>query len=426
MALAQTLSSSETEIAAAWVLRRVGFGATAADLSRATDIGLAGFLDELFEPDLNGVPDDGDPFANLELASRVGSPQDVATAIFAWFDRMTTHSRPVTEWLAWFWHGHLVSSLSIVKSPAGMANQISLLREVGDGPVRPLLRAITIDPAMLRYLDGNRNTGRAPNENYSRELLELFALGVGNYTEADVLAGAKALSGWIQRRSAPLEVQFIARRHDDTPQNYLGATGVHDLDSVIDAVVGHPACPQFIAQSLGAAVLGPTAISDLGSSIADTFRADGMRVRPLVRRIVELGIDGASEPIALTPIPWIVGAIRSTGARIPRRQLGNLVRSAGQVPMNPPNVSGWPPGDAWFSTSATAARLEAARLIADSAQPGSAPLEAAGKADLDALARSLGRPEGFSSSSANALLATGTTGKTLLALALSTPEMVIT
>jgi uncharacterized protein (DUF1800 family) len=426
MALAQTLSSTDTEIAAAWVLRRVGFGATAQDLSRAADIGLTAFLDELFEPDLKGVPDDGDPFSNLDLAIRVGSPQDVATGVFAWFDRMTTHNRPVTEWLAWFWHGHLVSSLSIVKSPAGMAKQISMLRDLGGGSMRPLLRAITIDPAMLRYLDGNRNTGRAPNENYSRELLELFALGVGNYTEADVLAGAKALSGWIQRRNAPLDVQFIARRHDDTPQNYLGAGGVHDLDSVIDAVVAHPACPHFITQSLGAAVLGPTAISGLGSSIAETFKADDMRVRSLVRSLVELGIDGASEPIALSPIPWIVGAIRSTGARIPRRQLGKLVRSAGQVPMNPPNVSGWPTGDAWFSTSSTAARLEAARLIADATQLGSAPLEAADKVDLEALARSLGRPEGFSSSTANALLATETTGKTLLALALSTPEMVIT
>ena len=222
---AQIRTAAQTERAAAWVLRRVGFGATIEDLDRATTIGLEAFLEELFEPDAHGIPDDGNPWANLELSARIQSREDVRDTVLAWMQRMQMASRPVHEWLGWFWHGHLVSSISIVKSPLGMANQIQTFRKIGGGPLRALLRAITIDPAMLRYLDGNRNTGRAPNENYSRELLELFALGVGNYTEDDVLAGARALSGYTQRRGAPLEVQFVNRRHDDTPTDLLGSGG---------------------------------------------------------------------------------------------------------------------------------------------------------------------------------------------------------
>ncbi len=424
MTLVEELTTQETEAAAALLLRRVGFGPTAADLDRVSQIGLPAFIDELFDPDANGVPDDGDPWSDMELNLLVESPEDIAETVMAWFVRMQDHSRPVSEWLAWFWHGHLVTSITVVRSPLGLAGQIRLFRDIGAGPLRALLRAITIDPAMLRYLDGNKNTGDAPNENYSRELLELFALGVGNYTEADVQAGAKALSGWTHQRKS-LKTVFIDRRHDDTPQTYLGVDGVHDLDTVIDAVVNNPACPRFITRSLADAILGPGAAQDVLAEQATLFEADGLNVGPLIRRLADLALAGTVEPVVLAPVPWILALLRATDVRLNRRQLSRLLRSAGQVPMVPPNVSGWPSGDAWFSSSSTTARLEAARIIAQEASNDSLPLQAAKLGDLDQLARSLGRPEGFSTPTNNALMATDASGSTLLALALATPDLVI-
>lgn len=420
---ASSASGLTDEAAAAWVLRRVGFGATIGELERVADVGIDAFLDELFDPDGRGVPDDGDPWADVDVPLIIESPRDVAPAIAAWVDRFRFASRPTMEWLAWFWHGHLVSSFAKVRSPLRMVNQIRLFRELGAGPVQPLLRAITIDPAMLRYLDGGTSTGRNPNENYGRELLELFALGVGNYGEADVQAAARALTGWTARRS--VEATFVPRRHDDSPQSFLSKEGVNDVDSVIAAVVEHPACPEFIAGAFAEVVLGPGVAAGVAATEASRFAADDLTVAPLLRRLVDRGLAGEYEPIVLTPLPWLVGAMRATEASLRPRELADVLRSSGQIPMVPPNVAGWPVGDAWLTSSATVARLDAAGVIADAASRDSAPLQAAEVDDLDQLARALGRPGGFSPTTADALLAADVTGRSLLALALSSPEMVI-
>ena len=414
----------DTEIAAAWVLRRVGFGATVADLERAAGVGIEVFLDELFDPDGQGIADDGDPWAGIDVPLTLESPRDVAPSIAAWLDRFRTASRPTKEWLAWFWHGHLVSSFATVRSPRRMVNQIRLFRELGVGPLQPLLRAITIDPAMLRYLDGATSTGRNPNENYGRELLELFALGVGNYTEADVQAAARALTGWTGRRTDE-ESFFVPRRHDDSPQSFLGNEGVHDVDTVIEAIVADASCPPFIVGALAEVVLGSGVAARVAVEETELFVADGLSVGPLLRRLVERGLAGEHEPIVLTPVPWLVGAMRATETTLGLRAMAGLLRSAGQVPFVPPNVAGWPVGDAWLTSSATVARLEASRVLADSASEASAPVVAASAGDLDQLARALGRPEGFSTTTADALLNADVSGRSLLALALSSPELVV-
>lgn len=424
MQQASPIETTSVEASAAWILRRVGFGATSADLDHATEIGIESLLAELFEPDAMGIDDDGDPWNGMEIPLRAEGRGDLALVIRAWFDRMTNHSRPVSEWLAWYWHGHLVTSAAVVRSPLGMVEQLRLFRSLGSGPFAPLLRATTIDAAMLRYLDGARSTGSEPNENYSRELLELFALGVGNYTEADVQAGARALTGWTGVRGSA-EAVFRPRRHDDTSQTYLGVSGVHDLDTVINAVVTNPACPRFLTRSIADEVLGPGVTGPELDQLTANSADDDLTIGPLLEGIVRLGVAGLSEPIVLGPVPWLAGAIRATGATLDTRSIASVLRAAGQIPMVPPNVAGWPTGEAWFSTSTTAARIAAASLVANAAHADSAPVRAASNGDLDGLARSLGRPAGFSVATADALLATEATGPTLIALALSTPDLVI-
>lgn len=419
-----TTAPPDVATAAAFVLRRVGFGATGADLDRAAAIGLDAFLDELFDPDAHGVADDGDPWDAIDLAPTVESRRDIAVVIHAWFDRMVRHERPVTEWLAWYWHGHLVTSAGVVRSPLQLVGQLRLFRQLGGGRFADLIRAVTVDPAMLRYLDGNESTGSAPNENYSRELLELFALGVGAYTEADVQAGARALTGWVARLGEPT-ARFVRARHDDTPQRYLGLDGVRDVDTVIDAVVAQPSCPLFVATRLATAILGAGVAEQAAGTVAPGSGAE-LEIRPLVRRLVDLGLDGVAEPFVLAPVPWLAWAVRATGSSIGPPELTRALRGAGQVPLVPPNVAGWPPPDDWLSTSATAARLGAAVAVAGAADPDGDAMRTAIAVDLDGLSWALGRPDGFTTTTADALLATGTQGASLLALALTAPELVIT
>ena len=419
------MTVSEIERQAAWVLNRVGFGATTVDLDHAVEVGLDRFMGELFDPDSHGIDDDGDPWQGMDLPLLAKTPREGLPVIQAWLDRMLAASQPLTEWLAWFWHGHLVSSLASVRSPLSMADQIRLYRDLGSGDFRSLLRATSIDPAMLRYLDGDQSTGKNPNENFSREVLELFALGIGNYSEADVAAGALALTGWSRKRGES-EVRFFPGRHDDSKHTYLGVAGVHDLDTVVDAIVGHDACGHFLVRTLAEQILGSTHAESAVAEETEQFVREGLVIRPLVRRLVEKGATpGRSDPQVVAPVRWLLGAVRATNAAVDSKQMVRLLRTAGQTPMLPPNVSGWPSGDAWLTTSGTVARLNMARAVAEAADNQSIAVQAADGESLGQLARSLGRPAGFSESTTAALLASGLAGRPLLSLALSTPDMVI-
>jgi uncharacterized protein (DUF1800 family) len=351
--------------------------------------------------------------------------------ISAWLAAMATTPRPLEEWMRWFWHGHLVSTIRVVKQPALMVQQLRLLGTAGLGDLRSLLRAVTVDPAMLIYLDGRTNTKGAVNENYGRELLELFALGIGSYTEADVRAGAVALTGWSVERGTG-QARFVARQHDDTPQDYLGQQGVHDLDGVIDAVVAHEACARFITGELGRAILGPDVDQGLLARLAADFAASGLQVRPLVRALLEAGLDGAGTPLVQAPVPWLVRMVRASGAPVSAAltAAGQGLQAAGQVPLNAPSVAGWPSGMAWLSSSATVARMNMAGAVA-TAVPGAAALAtSAGRGDLAAVADALGHPEGFGPATTEALTRLGAAGgrgapTAVLTVAMAAPETVL-
>lgn len=428
--------------AIAWLYRRVGFGLAPGELDRLEPKGAAGVLDELLDPDAHGVPVAPDPWAGLDFSTF--DPDDNKTrreatraVIGAWLAAMVTTPRPLHEWLRWFWHGHFTSSLPVVRHPNLMVTQLRLYGERSLGDVRTFLRDVTVDPAMLVYLDGHANEKNKVNENYGRELLELFALGVGNYTEADVRAGAEALTGWqVARGSVPTgpTSTFIPRRHDDSPKTYLGREGVHDVDSVIDAVVAHEACAPWITFRLARAILGPDVERGLVDRLAGELRDGGMQLRPLVRSLLEAGLDGASTPLVSGPVSWLTRMLRATAAPLPAtlQAAGEGLEPSGQIPMIPPNVAGWPGGSAWLSSSATVARLGMAAVVAD-ATPADSPIgRAAGTGDVAELADALGYPGGFGSATSSALqdlardpaLDRRTTAA-VLAVALAAPEAVL-
>ena len=417
----------------AWLVRRAGFGAAPGELDSWTARGVDATLDDLVDADAHSVAPLADPWADLDLSQvdpKAARRRKIGLATTSWLAAMATATRPLEEWMRWFWHGHFVSTIREVRTPEVMFRQLNMFAAHGLGDFRSLLRAVTVDSAMLIYLDGVENKKGSVNENYGRELLELFALGIGNYTEDDVRAGAVALTGWSLNKDWTAST-FVAGKHDNTPQTYLGHTDVHDVDTVIDAVVAHEACAPFIARKLSAAILGPGVDRGLVDRLAEDFRSSGLQIRPLVRAILEAGLDGASRPMILAPVPWLVSAARYVGAPVSvlqsQAQVVNLV-SAGQQPMNAPNVAGWPGGSAWLSSSSTVARFNMASELGELAPPDGPALRAAKQRDFSALAEVLGRPDGYGEATIGALEGIGAEQggpSAVLAVALASPEGVM-
>jgi uncharacterized protein (DUF1800 family) len=418
----------------AWLARRAGFGLAPGQLDTLAGAGLSTTLDRWVDPDANGVPPAPDPWTEAGLTpGRVNTQRRVTqttSLLTAWLGAMIDTPRPFEEWMRWFWHGHFVTSLAVVRIPYAMALQLRLFGQLGLGDFPSLLRAVTIDPAMLLYLNGDTNVIGQVNENYGREVLELFALGVGNYSEADVRAGATALTGWTFRLG-PTTTAFVPARHDDTPQTYLGRSGVHDLDSVVDAIVSHRACAPYVTSRLARAILGPDVDPGLVTSLAKPFAASGLQIRPLVRSILEAGLEHkASRSLVMAPVPGAIGMLKACQLPIDGQMYNRLVtdlRAAGQAPLQPPNVGGWPGGAEWLSSSATLARFDLASTIAARSAPTSIARLAAAHGDYDALADTLGHPDGFSSGTVAALRGIDSHSRSVdvarLALALASPDM---
>lgn len=284
-----------------------------------------------------------------------------------WLTELLTTPAPLGEVMTLFWHGHFTSSLKAVKRPTLMLRQNQLLRRHALGDFRALLGGILRDSAMLRYLDGASNARRAPNENLARELLELFTLGEGAYTEADIKAVARALTGLsIDRRTGAFV--FRPRRHDPGPKTILGRTGAFAADDVVEILLARPETGRRIATKLWLAFVheapDPTEIARL----AEQFRRD-----PHVGRLLEavLLTDAFWAPatrgrLIKSPVDLVVGTARTF--RLPASWAPELLRLTdllGQAIMQPPNVKGWPGGTAWITTQSLVDRQAALRRFGD-------------------------------------------------------------
>ena len=409
--------------AAARLVRRVGFGLRPDQLEVLAPLDDRGVAEWLL-----AAPAPPDPWADTSYA--VG-PDDAGgarrrtalAAIARWTDAIVATDAPVADWLTWFWHGHFVSALPEVKNPQLMVDQVRLFRSLGRGGFGDLVAAVTTDPAMLLYLDGNDSTGAAPNENYSRELLELFTLGHGAYTEADIAAGAVALSGWRVQRDTGTAA-FVARRHDDTPQRYLGVDGVHDVASVVAAIEAQQGLASVVAGHLARAVVGPAVDDGTIDAAAAAFRSGDGSIEAALHTLCLAVADGADGGgVVSAPYPWMIAALRATGAVVDPRTAYAQLNAAGQVPWFAPNVSGWPSGAAWDNASTVVARFTLAVSIAAATPADAAVLAAAGSSDPDDLGALLGLAVGWTDTSLAALDGL-TDPRSRLALALTTPEFI--
>ena len=333
------------------LLRRAGFAAGPAELAEYRGLGTAATVDRLV--DYGSVADDVDALLRSFSfdTARLGDAQR------EWLVRMLHTKRPLAEKMTLFWHGLLTSANSKVGRPALMRQQNSFFREHALDDFGTILRGVSQDPAMMLWLDTHNSRRAHPNENYARELLELFSMGLGNYSEDDVREAARAFTGWTVTKEG--EAVFNRRQFDAGPKSFLGRTVATPSD-VVDAIVAHPATGRFIAGKLFAFFAYPGADAATLEPFADVFRRTGGSVRAVVRAI--LSSDAFYSPRAYrsrlkSPVEYAVGALRTLGVASDGRGVVERLTRMGQQLYNPPNVAGWPGGRAWLNSGTWIERL---------------------------------------------------------------------
>ncbi|HXM58497.1 MAG TPA: DUF1800 domain-containing protein [Candidatus Dormibacteraeota bacterium] len=341
----------------AHLLRRTTFGASLDDLERAAGDGYARTVDRLLETKPASPP----ALAGSDGRLNIGALQ------LWWMDHMLATPTPFAERMTLFWHGHFTSDYRKVGLQTPFIYWQNLTwRDMALTDLRSMLQKVTADPAMLRYLDLATSTGQAPNENYSRELLELFTLGVGNFREDDVRAAAKALAGWTEPRpnrapADPTTGVFVPNRaYKGGPFAFLGKTDSYDTDKVIDRILAQPATAAFIARKVVQHFVTGRVDDAYVKRLADRFRASKYDVRTLLQAVFtspEFIADQSYRALVKSPIEFMVHTLRALGAS----QLSKLaVQSSagmGQVLFDPPDVGGWPNNEAWISSNNVVARV---------------------------------------------------------------------
>ncbi|MFO0837826.1 MAG: DUF1800 domain-containing protein [Phycisphaerae bacterium] len=365
--------------AAAHLLRRAGFGGTPAQIAELAKLGLNGAVDSLIEfqqteydcppPPIESMtrenPADPKMVRALSEAERQEFQQKQRQAErrtfeetrLWWIERMATSPRPLEERMTLFWHGHFTSGFREVKRAVFMKEQNDLLRKYALGNFRDLVLGVSKDRAMLAYLDGVRNVKGAPNENYARELMELFTLGVGNYTETDVKAAARAFTGWGFDEDG---FAFRARLHDSGVKNFLGRSGNFDGADIVDIILEQPACARYLARRLLLAFVRPDPDQTLVEALAREIQKNKYELRPTLRTLFRSQAfyhPDSRGCLVKSPTQLLVGLSRELDIPInnlvaAERALVNM----GQELMQPPNVKGWPGGSAWINTATLYAR----------------------------------------------------------------------
>ncbi|MBI4605615.1 MAG: DUF1800 domain-containing protein [Planctomycetes bacterium] len=335
--------------AAAHLARRAGFGMPEGLVSKVLELGPEAaprwLLEERPEPD--------DVRFTEEVASRVGS---LESAQASWVYRMLLGASPAREKLVLFWHGHFATSARKVEDVGFMLDQIALFRSKGPGPFEDLLLAVSRDPAMLVWLDGNMNRRGKPNENYARELMELFSLGIGNYTEGDIKEAARAFTGWHVKDG---RFWYNERAHDGGEKLVFGKTGAFGGEDVVRLSIEHPACPELIARKLFEHYVHPSPDAELRRELGRALRERGMRIGDFLAALLASRVfysTRARRSLVATPVDFAVGALRTLEARAGARAVSKAIAAMGQELLAPPSVKGWDAGHAWLNSTTLLAR----------------------------------------------------------------------
>ncbi|GIW07605.1 MAG: hypothetical protein KatS3mg060_2410 [Dehalococcoidia bacterium] len=356
----------------AHLLRRTAFGVSPAELARYVALGFEGAVDALL--DFDSVPDMPDPAADIPNFD----PERIASMQQRWVYRLVGSPKPLQERMTLFWHSHFATAFSKVNNPSWMWNQNELFRRHALGNFRTLVHEVAKDPAMMRWLDTVTSKKGRPNENFARELFELFTMGIGNYTEDDIKEAARAFTGWEIRNNAFF---FNRAQHDTGQKTIFGQTGAFTGEQVVDLAVSHPATARFIATKLYMHFVDDHPSRQTIERLAGIFVQSNYELKPLVRAILlspEFSSEAAYHAKIKSPVDFVIGSVKTLG--IPAYpQLAAVLASLGQALFNPPTVKGWPEGIEWISASSLLARQNFANQLATgrngSRQPWISPSE---------------------------------------------------
>ena len=345
-----------------WSLhRRTCFAGTWEELQRDLSDGPENSITRIFDGQVRaaGKPNDFTRLQELLGESAVASRRPERLTAW-WIYLMYFSPSPLRERLCGMWHNHFATSNAKVKNLGLMRNQNQLFRQLGAGPFKPLLTAVLTQPAMLQWLDGDKNRVGKPNENLGRELLELFSLGSGHFNEQDVKEVSRALTGWTVERD-----QFRVRNdwHDSAEKTVLGKTGDFDGYDVIDIVCEHDQAPRRLAWRIGNEFLASSLVTEpLVEELATALRADNLKIDTALRLLVSSELFFSKENInrrIIEPESFVVGNVRALEHFTPPANtmiLGEWIQQLGRKLFYPPNVGGWTGGKAWLNSRTAIAR----------------------------------------------------------------------
>jgi uncharacterized protein (DUF1800 family) len=370
--LASPSSVANDDVKLQHLLRRAGFGASPSDLAIYRPLGLTGTVDRLlnFSAVDNRALDQRLAQLNLDLTKR-------PDLVRWWQLRMIYTARPLEEKMTLFWHGLLTSAFSKVPGTQAMLNQNQFFRANALGRFPDILKGISRDPAMMIWLDLQTNRKGHANENYARELMELFSLGIGHYTETDVRESARAFTGWslhpVDRKLGSFQYWFNPRQHDDGTKTFLGHTGNFNGDDIIDIIVQQPASASYIVRRLFSFFVYPNPTDAVLQPFVDVYQKSGYSIGAVMRAMLtssEFYSPAAYRALVKSPAEFVAGVVRTLGAETDGVGLPAAATAMGQMLFNPPNVAGWPGGPSWITSGTWLARLNFLNRVAAATETG--------------------------------------------------------
>jgi uncharacterized protein (DUF1800 family) len=374
---------------AAHLYRRAGFGGSPDDVARTASAGLHAAVDGFIHfADASALPsapqlvdDRPDPELRKKLLAslppQTAIPQATQDATIAearkalgrshvrdlvamqtWFlDRMIGSPAPLQEKMTLFWHGHFTSAYQKGIPAQALVNQNNLYRTHALGNIRELTLAVSQDPAMLRYLDNAQNNKSHPNENYARELMELFTLGIGNYTETDVRESARAFTGWGLDRD--FTFRDFPQRHDTGSKTFLGQTGNFTGHDIVEIIFTQPAAAQWFAKKLLEFFVYSDPEPALIDATAALIHKNDYNLQPVMSTVLRSNVffsDRAYRALVKSPVEFVAGSYQLFGIKQSDLVALGALRRMGQILFVPPNVKGWDGGAAWLNSQTVLTR----------------------------------------------------------------------
>ncbi len=328
--------------------RRASFGASFRELELAVQNGPEKSIAALLK---GGEGQEAFDQQTEEMRQHIAGTNNEPQARAWWLFKMLYTPHPLKEKLTLFWHNHFATSNAKVRNVRWMVEQNELFRRHALGSFKTMLHEVSKDPAMMVWLDTNQSTKGMPNENYSRELMELFSLGIGNYTENDVREGAKAFTGWEIKGG---KFHFNPAQHDDSEKKYLGRTGTFGGEQIVDICLDQKSCPYFITGKLFKFFVSETipATPELLEPLATQLKKSNFDIAGVVSTILHSNLFFSPQAYRTrikSPTDYAIGIVRSLEGRIGAIGLALALENLGQKLLAPPSVKGWDGGPAWIN-----------------------------------------------------------------------------